>query len=125
MSSASLHNPVVDDHGDVTDEDVRAHVARAQRHTLVLLYAGAHRAQPPDEVEAIQRAHLRHLVGLHEHGYLVINGPVDDPSGQLRGVSLYRSADQQRVRAWVDADPAVQSGRLRAELLEWFGVLPD
>ncbi len=106
-----------------TDEQVAAHVATAQPHTLVLLWRGPQRDQSEDEVERIQAAHLRHLVGLVRSGCLVVNGPVTD-GDDLRGVSLYATADLDQVRAWVAEDPAVVSGRLRAEVRPWFGALP-
>jgi hypothetical protein len=52
-----------------------------------------------------------------------VNGPLLD-DGELRGVSIYRTADVDQVTAWVQSDPAVQAGRLRAEVHPWFGRLP-
>lgn len=106
-----------------TDAQVAAHVRAARPHTLVLLFAGASRDQPDDEADRLQAAHLRHLVGLRQQGHLVVNGPLTDDA-ELLGVSIYASADLDRVRAWVQSDPAVVAGRLRAELHPWFGVLP-
>jgi uncharacterized protein YciI len=105
-----------------TDQQVAEHVAAAERHTLVLLRAGPVRDQPEHESDRIQAGHLRHLVGLVQAGHLVVNGPVLD-EGALRGVSIYRTPDVDQVRAWVQADPAVQAGRLRAEVHPWFGRL--
>ncbi len=120
------HTPGVDAHDvkPADDADVRAHVAAARPHTLVLLAAGPVRDQDEAEAAQIQAEHLRHLVGLQRSGELVVNGPVLDDASTLRGVSLYRTADIDRVRAWVDADPAVTAGRLTATVLPWFGVLP-
>lgn len=106
------------------DDAVARHLAAASAHTLVLLWRGDHRDQPEDEAERIQAAHLGHLVALQLAGHLVVNGPLLG-DGDLRGVSIYRTDDTGRVRAWVDEDPAVRSGRLRAEVHPWFGVLPD
>jgi uncharacterized protein YciI len=106
-----------------TDTQVASHVRAARPHTLVLLFAGPNRDQPDDEADRLQAAHLRHLVGLWQHGHLVVNGPLTDDS-ELRGVSIYASADLDLVSGWVQADPAVVAGRLRAELHPWFGLLP-
>lgn len=108
-----------------TDDDVRRHVEHGLPHTPVLLTTGPQRDQPAEEAEAIQAAHLRSLVGLYQQGHLALNGPVQNQSGELRGVSLYRSPDVETVRALAEADPAVRAGRLRARVLPWFGVLPD
>ena len=106
------------------DSEVGEHVALARRHTLVLLMTGPRRDHSDDEAERIQQAHLRHLVGLHKRGELVVNGPVLDATSSVRGISVYRTDDLDLVRAWVDADPAVAAGRLTATVLPWFGTLP-
>lgn len=47
--------------------------------------------------------------------------PVSD-DGDLRGVSIYDSRDDAEVRIWVEADPAIRSGRLTCEVRARFGI---
>ncbi len=53
---------------------------------------------------------------LHERGYLLAGGPLDDP--ELRGLSIY-SVDPEKVRELRAQDPAVIAGRLSIKVIPW------
>jgi uncharacterized protein YciI len=69
-----------------------------------------------EAAEALQNAHMAHLADLHEAGYLLAAGPLDDP--ELRGLSIY-SVGPDRARELRAQDPAVIAGRLSIKVIPW------
>jgi uncharacterized protein YciI len=93
-----------------------------EQFQLVLLLRPADRkAIPESEAEAIQKQHIAHLEKMARSGKMVVAGPFDaqrDPT--LRGACIYRVATPEEARALAEADPAVQAGRLRVEVVTWY-----
>jgi uncharacterized protein YciI len=90
-------------------------------YQLVLLHRGpAASAEKTPEAERLQAGHRARMVELWEQGVLAGAGPVLD-DGDLRGVFIMTAASLDVARALVAEDPAVKAGRLRAEVLEWYG----
>lgn len=90
------------------------------RYTIALLQLRED-APPlsPDDEAALQDAHMAHLSRLHDRGDLLAAGPVlGEPERRLRGLGIYRG-DVDEVRALVEDDPGVRSGRYRTELHPW------
>ena len=84
-------------------------------------------AEETPEVERLQAAHLAYGRSLHEAGKLLLNGPLLD-NGDLRGAGVLRADSLEEAQALADADPAVQAGRLIAEIHPWMvhrGILPE
>lgn len=75
------------------------------------------------QVEATQVEHLAHLAALTEAGKLLLAGPTQVHSdSDLRGICIYRHAaftSLDDLKAQVEQDPAILSGRLRAEYVTW------
>lgn len=77
-----------------------------------------------EELEALQERHLAHLANMSQAGKLDVAGPVADPDDtDIRGISIlpfeeFTSMDE--ARTLVEKDPAIQAGRLRAELMTWY-----
>jgi hypothetical protein len=105
----------------VTDTDYDDLVPAAfDRHTIVLL------VRPPDapsftgdELDALQREHLRYLRDLGRQGLVVANGPfavADDE--RVRGMTIYAVGPEEAERLAL-ADPMVRAGRLAIEVREW------
>ena len=92
-----------------------------ETYTLVLLRRGdAWTAETTPETEAIQTQHLAHLGELWKSGRIVIAGPFDEQDDEsFRGLCLYR-APLEEARGLAEADPAVQAGRLRVEVMTWW-----
>ena len=80
------------------------------------------RADAPDftaEEEAeLQDAHLAHLADLHAAGHLVAAGPLSDPEGFYRGLSIL-TVGVDEARALKEADPAVRAGKFAIIVLPW------
>jgi uncharacterized protein YciI len=89
---------------------------------LVLLMRPADRKDIPEaEVEAIQRQHLAHLQRMWAEGKMVVAGPfADQRDPAYRGACIYRVGTPEEARALAEADPAVQAGRLRVEVVTWW-----
>ena len=89
------------------------------RFTIALLVTnpdGPQRSEP--ESHAIQDAHLDFLATLHDAGHLLAAGPVPDPGGELRGLSILRG-DVETVRRLDAEDPAVRAGAFALRVFPW------
>jgi uncharacterized protein YciI len=71
-----------------------------------------------EEAAALQDAHLAYLAPLHVGGYLLAVGPLGDPDGELRGLSIL-NVGPERARELKEADPAVRAGVYRLRVLPW------
>jgi uncharacterized protein YciI len=78
------------------------------------------------ERKSIQAGHMKNIEAMAATGDLAIAGPfVEDTP--LRGVLVFRSVDQDKIRSLVANDPAVQRRRLALESYRWWvpkGLLP-
>ncbi|MEM1011307.1 MAG: YciI family protein [Planctomycetota bacterium] len=91
-------------------------------YRFVLLAAAE---EPPEVTRAeagqLQRQHLGHLRKMAEAGHILVAGPfMDRFDQQWRGLVLYRgdlSIDE--VRELAEADPSVQAGLMRVEVMTW------
>lgn len=88
--------------------------------TVLYLRRGEHPPELDDEAStALHHAHLAHLAGLQERGYIVANGPLRDQSDPtIRGMSVW-TVDPAEARRLAEQDPAVQAGRFRVDLARW------
>ncbi len=108
---------------DLSRDEVREILAQGKPYTLVFLRRGP---TPFDEEQAtaLRWRHVGYLMGLRAEGKLLVNGPLRDDC-EIVGVSIYAETDAATVRAWVEADPGIQSGYLAYELHPWFGIPGD
>jgi len=67
---------------------------------------------------ALQDAHLAHLASLHEQGVLLAGGPLSDPTGELRGLSLL-NVPVEEARRLKEADEAVRAGVFSVRVMPW------
>jgi uncharacterized protein YciI len=89
----------------------------SDQFTVVLLELRPDAPQLDDAAaDALQDAHLDHLATLHEQGYLIAAGPLDD--SHFRGLSLLRTTPEE-ARRLKEADPAVQAGRFSLKVISW------
>jgi uncharacterized protein len=90
-----------------------------EHYTVALLVTNPDAPAFDDETAAaLQDAHLSFLADLHEAGHLLAVGPVRDPAGELRGLSIL-NVDAERARELKEADPAVQAGAFRIRVMPW------
>jgi uncharacterized protein YciI len=90
-----------------------------EHYTVVLLVTNPDGPQL-DEAQRLrlQDAHLNHLAGLHEAGHLLAVGPLSDPDGELRGLSIL-NVDPERARELKETDPAVEAGVFLLRVFPW------
>jgi uncharacterized protein YciI len=81
--------------------------------TIALLVSG-----PTPNSAASQDAHLAHLASLHDAGSLLAAGPLDDPAGELRGLSIL-DVPVDEARRLKEADGAVGMGVFSVRVLRW------
>jgi uncharacterized protein len=85
---------------------------------LVLLKKGPHRDQDSATAAKIQKAHLENINRMAASGKLNVAGPFLD-EGDMRGIFIFDSGNEDEVKKLVDNDPAVKAGRLVYEIHPW------
>ena len=70
--------------------------------------------------DSLQMGHLANMGAMHKAGLLIGAGPMLDDS-PFRGVWFFRADSLEQIRAHVARDPAIQAGRLRCDLMPWWG----
>jgi uncharacterized protein len=86
---------------------------RFDEFTISLLVSGT---RPNDA--RLQDAHLAHLASLHESGVLLAAGPLSDPTGELRGLSIL-DVPVEEARRLKEADEAVRAGAFSVRVMPW------
>jgi uncharacterized protein YciI/uncharacterized damage-inducible protein DinB len=72
------------------------------------------------ETQKIQEGHMANINKMAKAGKLMAAGPMAD-NGDLRGIFIFKAASLEEARGLAADDPAIQSGRLALELLDWMG----
>ena len=94
---------------------------KMQTYYLVLLYRAENPPQlSPEKSAEIQKAHLANIQRLADEGRMALAGPFVE-EGDLRGLFLLQAANKDEAKQLCDSDPAIQAGRLRADIHTWFG----
>jgi len=76
-------------------------------------------AYPEERLAEIQAGHLANLARLRERGVLLLAGPFSDQADEsLRGLCVFRCGLDE-TRELMAGDPAVQAGRLVADVMTW------
>lgn len=89
---------------------------------LALLYKGqAWSPEVTPESTRVQEGHMANIRRLAAEGKLTLAGPFED-AGDLRGLFVLDAASIEEARALCATDPAIQAGRLRAEVYTWWSA---
>jgi uncharacterized protein len=87
--------------------------------TIILLERRSDAAEmSPEQLDALQDAHMAHLADLHEAGHLLAAGPLLDPHSLFRGLSIL-AVGVEEARVLEERDPAVLAGMFRIIVLPW------
>ncbi|MFD2763139.1 YciI family protein [Micromonospora eburnea] len=90
-------------------------------YECIVLYPGpSGRALPEETVQRLQAEHTQHMRALQRRGVILVAGSVDGPARQPDppiGFGLARTGSVDDVRGVMEADPAVQAGLYRVDVL--------
>lgn len=90
-----------------------------QFHMAILKKGPKWSATRTKETEQMHQAHMEYALSLLESGKAIAAGPLTD-DGEIRGIYIFRAPSAEEAKAWVNADPAVTSGHLIAEMHPWW-----
>jgi uncharacterized protein YciI len=82
----------------------------------------AGRALPEETVQRLQAEHIEHMHALQRRGIILVSGSVDGPARNPDppiGFGLARTGSVDDVRSVLEADPAVQAGLYRVDVLSF------
>lgn len=88
---------------------------------FVQLKPGPKRDQDEATANKIQEGHLNNFYTLTREGKLSMVGPLMD-SKEILGICVYNVATKEEVEKLIALDPAIQSGRLVAEIFSWYAM---
>jgi uncharacterized protein YciI len=88
-------------------------------YVMAFLKKGPNRSQDSVTAKKILKGHLDNIQRLADEGKLVVAGPFMD-GGDLSGIFIFDVRTIEEARALTNTDPAVQAGRLTAELKEFY-----
>lgn len=91
-----------------------------KKYVMAFLKRGPNRSLDDAKANELQMAHLKNIDRLAEEGKLVLAGPFFG-DGDLRGIYIFDVQNIAEAEALTNSDPAIQSGSLVMELMEWYG----
>lgn len=90
-----------------------------KKYTLVLLKSDKAPSAAPAEIQKLQLGHLQNLRRMMDEGKLLAAGPFMR-DGELRGIGVFNTESTEEVKSWIESDPFVKAGLLKAEIHPWF-----
>ncbi len=93
------------------------------KYHFVLLASGDNPPDlPAERLAELQSQHLGHLTKMAQEGYALVAGPFGDRFDEKwRGIVLFRGdLSAEEVRRLAEADPSVQAGLLKIEMMTWY-----
>ena len=104
------------------EEEAETDAPQMESYQLVLLVRGRNwTPEVTPELRELRKRHLAHLTALAQAGKIVIAGPFSEQDDErFRGLCLYRVGDVAEARRLAESDPAVVSGRLKVEVMNWW-----
>jgi len=90
-----------------------------KQYFFVMLKVGPKRDQDSLTTAKIQEGHMAHLTKMYNEGKMDLAGPMLD-KWETKGICVYNVATMEEVKALVEQDPAIVSGRLVAEIHPWY-----
>lgn len=108
------------DHTGVKSKQVKSlEKEEMKTYYLVFLKKGPKRDQDSAAAAEIQKGHMAHLTKMYNEGKMDLAGPMME-EGDLRGICVYNVGSKEEAVKLAESDPAVTSGRLKAEVHAWY-----
>ncbi|MBI5931258.1 MAG: hypothetical protein HY862_18260 [Chloroflexi bacterium] len=76
--------------------------------------------EPSPELEERQTHHLAYLTHIFLEGKTLVHGPTGDPTGNIRGIIIFKTSTLEEAQALASQDPHVKIGHLIAEIMPWW-----
>ncbi len=93
---------------------------KIDRYWFVMLKPGPNRGQDSATAAKIQRGHLDNIDRLYREGLVKVAGPFAKNDLQWRGIFIMDCEDRATCEKHLQTDPAIESGRLVYDLVEWY-----
>lgn len=90
-------------------------------YVMAFLKQGPNRTQSPDEVAMLQKAHMENIKRMAANGDLVLAGPFAKNDQGIQGIYVFNVKTVEEAEALTNTDPAIKAGRLKMELIPWYG----
>jgi uncharacterized protein YciI len=92
-----------------------------KQYVFCLLKTGSNTKATKEETKKLFEGHMANINRLAKEGKLVVAGPFMKNERNYRGIYILNANSIEEAKAFVAADPAVQSNLLEAELTLWYG----
>ncbi len=90
-------------------------------YVMAFLKKGPNRNQSEAEAEALQSAHMANIKRMAQSGDLVLAGPFGKNDLDMQGSYIFNVKTIEEAEKLTATDPAIKAGRLRMELVPWYG----
>jgi uncharacterized protein YciI len=90
-------------------------------YVMAFLKQGPNRDQTPEEAAKLQKAHMDNIGRMAENGDLVVAGPFAKNDQGIQGIYIFDVKTVEEAEALTKTDPAIKAGRLKMELIPWYG----
>lgn len=90
-------------------------------YQLVILKTGPAAIADKDSVKQIFSGHMQNIGKLVKDGYLVVAGPFGKNEKQYRGLFILKAKNKEEAEKLLLTDPAIKTGLLAYDLLDWYG----
>ncbi|MCB1581685.1 MAG: YciI family protein [Marinicella sp.] len=125
----SKENKVAEDESLKVSENYNAKLAQElgaddygmKMYVMALLKQGPNRDHSPEEAAKLQKAHMDNIKRMAESGELVLAGPFAKNDQGIQGIYIFDVKTVEEAEALTSSDPAIKAGRLKMELIPWYG----
>ena len=116
--TVAQHNP---DYNKSLADSLGSDERGMKMYQLVLLKTGPVAIADKDSVKQIFAGHMQNISKLVKDGYLVVAGPFGKNDRQYRGLFILKAKNKEEAEKLLMTDPAIKSGLLAYDLLDWYG----
>ncbi len=90
-------------------------------YQFVILKTGPVTIADKDSAKQFFAGHMQNISKLVKEGYRVVAGPFGKNDKQYRGLFILKAKNKEEAEKLLMTDPAIKSGLLAYDLLDWYG----